>query len=111
MYLTKCYKNMVKEGCCRVRMTTMFHRLALPAAANLNSLTAVIVIAPAARYALSPHATVIFFWSFYIVVLFILLNMFISIIMEAAEEVTCDSPPTFHPLKPPPIFLRSKTVS
>ena len=67
--------------------------------------------APAARYALSPHATVIFFWSFYIVVLFILLNMFISIIMEAAEEVTCDSPPTFHPLKPPPIFPRSKTVS
>jgi hypothetical protein len=30
---------------------------------------------------------VIYFWSFYIVVLFILLNMFISIIMEAAEEV------------------------
>ena len=68
------------------------------------------LIAPAARYALSPHATVIFFWSFYIVVLFILLNMFISIIMEAAEEVTRDSPPTFHPLKPPPIFPRSKTV-
>ncbi len=53
-----------------------------------------------ARYALSPHATVIFFWSFYIVVLFILLNMFISIIMEAAEEVACDFPPTFHPPKP-----------
>jgi hypothetical protein len=39
------------------------------------------------RYALSPHATVIYFWTFYIVVLFILLNMFISIIMQAAEEV------------------------
>jgi hypothetical protein len=64
-----------------------------------------------ARYALSPHATVIFFWSFYIVVLFILLNMFISIIMEAAEEVACDFPPTFHSLKPSPISLRSKTVS
>ena len=41
------------------------------------------------RYALSPHATVIYFWTFYITVTFVLLNMFISIIMEAAEEVHC----------------------
>ncbi len=39
------------------------------------------------RYDLSPHATVIYFWTFYIVVTFVILNMFISIIMEAAEEV------------------------
>ena len=51
---------------------------------------------PPPRYALSPHATVIYFWTFYIVVLFILLNMFISIIMQAAEEVSAASRAVSH---------------
>lgn len=47
----------------------------------------------------SEHATMIFFWTFSVIIVFILINMFVSIVIDAWDQVKDDAllgPEVFH---------------